>query len=396
MSLNYSPLTYQSFGYQNEGQFLQNYGQNYGYLGKYNYQTQSPSNGYRVGDYVFSNKDYYDQLTGILGQRASFLDTQQQSNPLAYSEYTAKPYAFTGSDPFKTAAQKAAEAEAARQASTTAAQGGTTTNSTVTQTQPGGKTGQTTSVANLVPLPVPTTDQLPEYIPPNNNALIKELKKLLGNIPGFFNTKGITNAFQKRAGIDEAFGSQAASNAAAQFSDQQSAQGGDPSLAGLVRAQALLPVLQHTAQLKSDLQDKKLKARSDQAGLTANVAEALGNLRTNYLKGLIDYTGKIQDIQSTNQISTQRLNEQSREFDLGHQLDTLRLQLQQRQQGASEKQDKLRALLALADLQGRRKPEEREYQGDEFHRFGTDLRNVDNIEYNDSLQALLSQIGALT
>ncbi len=393
-TFNYSPLVYKSLGFPTEEATLQGIGGNYGYVGPVDYSRlagdpsyYNHSGQFATNNQVFRSQADYNNLNQYLGGRASFLDQQQQSNPAGYQEYSANPYAFQGSSPFKTAAQKAAEAAAAAQAAQTQNQGGTATTGG-TPVVGTGLTGTPTSLSNrsTVPANVGLTN-----IPTNNNALLAELQKLLGNIPGLFDIKGITSGFQNRINTDQAFGNQAATNAGAEFASRTAAEGGDPSLAGLVRAQALLPVLQHSGELQSQLADKTLQAKQGQGQLTATVAEALGNLRTNYLKGLVDYTGKIQDIQSVNQQNTQRLNEQGREFDLGHSLDLSKLTLQQKQLQQQNDAQRLQSLLAMAQL-GKQKVDPR----NPYPYPGTIQSNDPyKLEQNQNLDSLISAINQL-
>lgn len=403
MSYNtYDPLVYKSFGASDPNKLLSTVGSQYGYVGPNtqtdpNYYTpHGPGAGkYVINNQVFNSQNDYNNLLGSLDTRSGFLQSQQQSNPAAYAEFAANPYAFQGNSPFKTAAQKAAEAAAATAAANTAAQGGTAGVGS-TALQGTGLTGTPTSLANRT---IPAATGLTN-IPQNNNALLVELQKLLGKIPGLFDVSGITKGFQNRINTDQAFGNQAATNAGAEFASRTAAEGGDSSLAGLVRAQALLPVLQHSGELQSQLADKTLQAKQGQGQLTATVAEALGNLRTNYLKGLVDYTGKIQDIQSANQQNTQRLNEQGREFDLGHSLDLSKLTLQQKQQSESEKAQRLQALLAMAQLgQSRVNPVQ---NNNSITSAWPGFQNVSDVtdpfkqQKNTDLDALLRQIQGLT
>lgn len=395
-TFNYNPLTFKSLGFGNELSLLQGIGGNYGYSGdvqagptyQNDIQRYLGQGKYIIDNHIFNSRNDYNNLNNYISGRASFLDQQARDNPIAYSEFIKNPYAFTGTSPLKTASQRAAELEAAKQKAQQNASGGTAKNAGTTSII-GGKTSTTTPIKNVVGPAVP----LPANIPPNNNALLRELRVLLGNIPGLFDTKGITRAFNDRIVQDEAFGRSSADSAAAIFAANARAEGGDPGLAGIVRAQALLPVLQHSSSVRSELADKQLQARQAQGNLTATVAEALGNLRTNYLKGLVDYTGRLQDIQSQNQINTSRLDEQRREFDIGNQLDLSKLKLQERAQTNDDKRDRLQALLAIAQL-NRQKVDPRLQN---YHPRGLEPTPTDPYrqEYNDDLESIMAQLQGL-
>lgn len=168
-------------------------------------------------------------------------------------------------------------------------------------------------------------------LPANNNAQLAELQGLIGKLPGYFDTSGLEKGYDQQQQFNTSIGMQASGNAAREFINRQALQGGDRSLGGLVRAQSMLPFLQQNADLTQRKEAAKMDANSALAQLTGNVATSLGQLRTNYLGTLANYTSNQNQIRSNESMDRARLAQQASQFGQSFGLE-------QRRFGASENQ----------------------------------------------------------
>lgn len=301
--INAGDLTYKSLGYANADA----YKKQFGYTGTGAY-----------GGFADQNQmnKYLSAYSNDIASRSSFLNDQQNTNGAAYNEYAANPYSFQGNTPFMTAAQKAAQ-NAAKSA-VTASQVQTVNPTKV-------NTSSSSTVNSLIPK-VGTAD-LPSYLPANNNSQIAELTAFMKNLPGYFDTSGLEKAYDTQIAFNENLGRQTATNASREFITRQGQQGGDTSLGGLVRAQALLPVLQQSADITGKKEAAKLDASSALAKITGDAAAQAGQLRTSYLNTLADYTSNLQQLSTNATLEQQKQAEQTRQFGLGLDLDQSKLDL---------------------------------------------------------------------
>lgn len=326
------PLAYQSLGFSNEDIFRKQFG----YTGSgawsgFNNQT---------------DRDKYNtayQNTVI--PRVNFLQSQQTANPEAYNEWAANPSAFQGNNPFKSRAQLSAE-QAAKMA---------IVNTSKSTSNPSAQQQHTSSGVNPI-VPRVTAHDLPSFLPANNEKQISELKNLLATLPGYFDTKALEAAYDQQVQFGTSMGQQTAGNAAREFINRQSLQGGDRSLGGLVRAQAMLPVMQQNADITQKKEGVKLDASTALAKITGDVANNIASLRNNYLATLASYTSNLQQMSTGATLDQNKLAEQSRQFGLNFNLDQQKLDLQrqlgmteagQNQQSINQKQLALLAQLGL-------------------------------------------------
>lgn len=247
---------------------------------------------------LFSN---WNTLQNSYNPTASFLGQQKSSNPLGYSAFASSPFTLPSSlngyslpQPTQAVAQKAV--------------------STSHGTPVTGKGS-----------PFPTGDP---------NAMLGELRKVFGSLDGLFNTDDLKSAVHGRMDIDTALGLQAATAAGREGANTAYQSGGSVN-SNLLRAQALLPVLQHVSGLETSLQDKVLETQQNQASVSGQLAQALGSLRTQYVNSLADYTTKLSSVESEDLYRTNSLAEQARQFNLGYGLDAAKFGFAQNQAQAN-------------------------------------------------------------
>lgn len=328
------PLAYQSLGFADEGAFKKQYG----------YTGTGAWSGFN--DMV--SRDRYNQAyQSQIIPRVQFLGDQQMTNAAAYNEWAASPTAFTGNSPFKTASQKQAEMAAAAAIAKT----GGSSNAM--------KANTTTNFSTTVNSAVPkiSSKDLPDFLPANNNAQMAELKNLLAQLPGFFDTSALEHAYDTQIQYGNSVGQQVSGNAAREFINRQGIQGGDRSLGGLIRAQSMMPFLQQNAELTGKKEGAKMDAQAALAKITGDVSANLATLRTDYLKTLAGYTSNLQQYSTQATIEQQKQAEAARQFDSGLSLDQSKLDLQrllgvgQLQQGQQKiNQDQLLMLARLGLL----------------------------------------------
>lgn len=87
----------------------------------------------------------------------------------------------------------------------------------------------------------------------------------------------------------QAQGQQGANTAAAAYASAQQAAGVNPSAAGVVRAQSMLPVFSQLGQIRTQQDTTRLQATNQADTLAAQIASTIGNLQSGYSKTLADY-----------------------------------------------------------------------------------------------------------
>lgn len=179
-------------------------------------------------------------------------------------------------------------------------------------------------------VPKVTSGDFPSFLPTDPEPMVRELQKVLKSAPGLFNVGDIMKAFQGRISADESLGRQTAENASREFGQRTWQEGGDPSVAGVVRAQALLPVLMQSKALTTEMESKKLDANQALGNLTSSVANSIGQLRTNYLNTLASYTSNLQNLSESSRLEDAKRTEGSRQFDASYMLELDKLEEEKR------------------------------------------------------------------
>lgn len=151
--------------------------------------------------------------------------------------------------------------------------------------------GQVNAKANI---PGINQIEMPSWLSKDPNSNLGELMQSYAGVPAAFDPSGQVAARNNQIGYNTAAGGQAANNAATEFSNRAAQSGASGLGAGVVKAQAMMPVLQQNAALKTDAADVAAKAHQDAAGLAAQIASTIGNLRTSYLNTLTGFASSQQ------------------------------------------------------------------------------------------------------
>ena len=138
--------------------------------------------------------------------------------------------------------------------------------------------------------------QLPSWLNANPDANLTELLGAYGNINNAYDPTGQVNARNNAIAYNTSAGTQAANNAATQYANRASQQGGSALGAGVVKAQALMPVFGANNKLQTDAADIAAKAHQEAATLSGQIASTISNLRQSYLGQLTDYATKQQQM----------------------------------------------------------------------------------------------------
>lgn len=164
---------------------------------------------------------------------------------------------------------------------------------------------------------------LPSWLQANPDDQMHELLQSYAGIGAAFDPTAQVTARNDAIGYNTTAGNQAANNAASEYANRAQQSGASALGAGVVKAQAMLPVFQQNAALKTDAADVAAKAHADAAGLASQIASTIGNLRMSYLNTLTGYVQGQQSLSldaykatSANASDAARLAEQRREFDL--------------------------------------------------------------------------------
>lgn len=131
--------------------------------------------------------------------------------------------------------------------------------------------------------------KLPPWLSSNPDSNMGELLSSYAGVQNAFDPTGQVDARNNAIGYNTAAGTQAANNAASEYANRATQQGGSALGAGVVKAQSMMPVLQANASLKSEAADVAAKAHQDAASLASQIAGTIGSLRTSYLQTLTGF-----------------------------------------------------------------------------------------------------------
>lgn len=277
----------------------------------------------------------YAQLQGYQNRYdtvGNFLSQQQQSNPAAYNMFRQNPYAL----PTDLSKYSLPAPQLAPKSTTSPIATATTKPAAPKQATTLFKT-RTTGAGT----PFPSTDP---------NVFLNELQNTYGQLDTIFDPTQIQNAYKNIIDLDTALGLQTA-NAAANEAAARGFQSGNMQNTGLLRAQALLPVYQHTGELNTQLQNQLTDLSKAKATTSAQVASTLGQLRNQYAGSLADYTAQLSGIQSTRANEQANLEERQREFDVSSKSDAARLAQQSYEFNAGHSLDLAKLMLAQRQAQ---------------------------------------------
>lgn len=139
--------------------------------------------------------------------------------------------------------------------------------------------------------------ELPSWLSRNPDDSMRELTSAYAGIGTAFDPTGQVEARNNAIAYNTTAGSQAANNAATEYSNRAAQSGASGLGAGAVKAQAMMPVLSQNAALKIDAADTAAKSHQQGAALASQIAGTIGNLRTNYLQMLTGYAQGQQGLQ---------------------------------------------------------------------------------------------------
>lgn len=136
--------------------------------------------------------------------------------------------------------------------------------------------------------------QMPSWLNTNSDANIGELIKSYNDVPNAFDSSGQVGAINNSIGYQTASGSQAANNAATEYSNRAAQTGGSQLGAGVVKAQSMMPVYKANSDLRLEAANVAAQSRQQGLSLASQIANNIGQLRQSYLGTLADYSAKQQ------------------------------------------------------------------------------------------------------
>lgn len=159
--------------------------------------------------------------------------------------------------------------------------------------------GTQNSIAGADPVEVPGINsiKMPDWMSTNPDDHIGELLKTYAGIQTAFDPTKQVQARNNAIAYNTTAGTQAANNAATEYSNRAAQTGTSQLGAGVVKAQAMLPVLAQNAALKTDAADIAAKSHQEGANLAAKIAMTIGESRQRYLQALTGYATDQQKLQ---------------------------------------------------------------------------------------------------
>lgn len=149
----------------------------------------------------------------------------------------------------------------------------------------------------------------------------REMRQTYNNIGDYYDGSGISEAGANSESFIESSGRQTADNAAREYVSRNMANGTDSSMAGLVRAQALLPALKAKADVGRETADKLAALKAKEGEAASTLAAQIGNTRTSYLSNLQGYMGRMQEALLRNDQFKKQLAQNQNQFDQTIALD---------------------------------------------------------------------------
>jgi len=147
------------------------------------------------------------------------------------------------------------------------------------QNQSGGGYGSGSSEIPNMPMP--------DWLTTNPDDLMGEIMGEFKNTGQYFNTSGINKAYNQSIDTAMGMGGQVADNAMREGMARAGQEGGSANSA-MMKAQAMLPVYEHTAGLRKDKALAISDVRTREAGMRAQLAQSIGQMRSSYLAHLGD------------------------------------------------------------------------------------------------------------
>lgn len=190
--------------------------------------------------------------------------------------------------------------------------------------------------------------EMPSWLNPNPDSNMGELLAAHSGIGAAFDPTGQVNARNAAIGYNTSAGTQAANNAATEYSNRAAQSGASQLGGGAVKAQAMMPVLSQNAALKIDAADTAAKAHQEGTALAAQIGATIGELRQNYLSTLTGYATGQQGLQLEKYKAEQNAAQGAGSLALGYaglQADAYKTSLSKSQQDSDQKRLAAMALL---------------------------------------------------
>lgn len=149
----------------------------------------------------------------------------------------------------------------------------------------------------------------------------REMRQTFNNMGQYYDPSGIRSASEEGQSFVESSGRQTADNAAREYVSRNMANGTDSSMAGLVRAQALLPALKAKAEMGMETEDKVAALKAKEGEAASTLAAQIGNTRTSYLSNLQGYMGKMQEALMRQKLAREQMTQNQNQFDASLDLD---------------------------------------------------------------------------
>lgn len=143
----------------------------------------------------------------------------------------------------------------------------------------------------------PEEEIIPDWMTTNPDDLTGELQNEYGQIGRFFNPKPIRKAYNQSIDTAMGMGGQIADNAMMEAIARGGMEGSAVN-SGMVKAQAMLPVFQHTSDLRKERAQAIVDLRVKQQAAQMQVAQLLSAMRVQHLATLGDMyiTGRGQNV----------------------------------------------------------------------------------------------------
>lgn len=148
-----------------------------------------------------------------------------------------------------------------------------------------GSQSYSNSSSTVATLQQPKPPSLPPWLSTNPDDLISELHTMYGKIPQLFNPSAIAKPYNDAIASTKGIGGQIANNASMEAIARGGITGGQVN-SGMVKAQSMLPVYDTTNKLEVDKSQAIAQQTQAQGTLMSQIAQQMGNLRTNYLANL--------------------------------------------------------------------------------------------------------------
>lgn len=176
----------------------------------------------------------------------------------------------------------------------------------------------TASGSNRANIPGINQVELPSWMGGSPDSSMGELLQTYSGIGAAFDPSGQVAARNEAIGYNTSAGGQAANNAATEYSNRASQSGASQLGAGVVKAQAMMPVFARNASLKTDAADVAAKSHREAAGLAAQISSTIGQLRQSYLSTLTGYATGQQGLALDRYKAEQASTSQAQQTQLGY------------------------------------------------------------------------------